>query len=84
MGIDGLTPADRYFGRADQVLAKLDAISRQRNGARDQTGKTGAAVEEIGTARAGAPMEVLRLAVVDGHMELRLCGAAVRLGPVQF
>src|SRR5690606_29280585 len=29
MGIDGLTPADRYFGRADRVLATIDAISRR-------------------------------------------------------
>jgi putative transposase len=84
MGIDGLTPADRYFGRADRVLAQLDAISRQRNGAREQTARPGAAVEEIGSARVGAPMEVLRLTLVDGDMELRLCGAAVRLGPVQL
>jgi transposase InsO family protein len=81
MGIDGLTPADRYFGRADRVLAELDAVSRQRNGAREQRAERGAAVEE-GRA-AGAPMEVLRLVVRDGHMELRFCGASVRLGPVQ-
>ena len=33
MGIDGLTPADRFMGRADRVLAEVDAISRKRQGA---------------------------------------------------
>jgi putative transposase len=32
MGIDGLTPADRFHGRADRVLAAVDAVSRQRRG----------------------------------------------------
>jgi transposase InsO family protein len=32
MGIDGLTPADRFFGRADQVLAQINALSRHRQG----------------------------------------------------
>jgi hypothetical protein len=27
-------------------------------------------------------MEVLRLVLVDGAMEMRFCGARVRLGPV--
>lgn len=84
MGIDGLTPADRYFGRADQVLARLDAISRRRNGALEQRGLTGAAFEEVLGQHSGAPMEVLRLVVVDGQMELRLCGARVSLGVVEF
>jgi len=83
MGINGLTPADRFFGRADRVLAEIDALSRKRNGARQLTAPPGAAVEEITSPRAGAPMEVLRFVVVDGQMELRLLGAAVRLGAVQ-
>ncbi len=33
MGIAGLTPADRFMGRADRVLAEVDAISRKRQGA---------------------------------------------------
>ena len=79
MGIDGLTPADRFFGRADQVLARIDALSRGRNGA---LGKDGAAVEEPLSASTGAPLEVLRLVILDGVMELRFCGARVQLGPV--
>jgi putative transposase len=83
MGIDGLTPADRFFGRADRVLAEIDALSRKRNGARQLVAPPGAAVEEISSLRSGAPMEVLRFVVVDGQMELRLLGAVVRLGAVQ-
>jgi putative transposase len=80
MGIDGLTPADRYFGRADEVLSHIDAVSRRRNGAHAQRADKGAAFEEVSR---GGPMEVLRLVIVDGHMELRLCGARVVLGKVE-
>jgi transposase InsO family protein/transposase-like protein len=82
MGIDGLTPADRFFGRADKVLAAVDAVSRQRQGALALLGRSGGALEEVG-AHMGAPLEVLRLVLVDGAMELRFCGARVRLGPVE-
>jgi putative transposase len=80
MGIDGLTPADRYFARADQVLAAVDAISRKRQGAQALVAPAGAPLEDGATA--AAPLEVLRLVIVDGVMELRFCGARVELGPV--
>ncbi len=83
MGIDGLTPADRFFGRADQVLAHINALSRHRQGALAESAPAGCAIEELGTIRAGSPMEVLRLTLVDGTMELRFCGARVVLGQVQ-
>src|SRR5258706_157887 len=51
MGIDGLTPADRFFGRGDQVLARIDAISRQRQGAAALVAPPGAPVEEVLDAR---------------------------------
>jgi transposase InsO family protein len=82
MGIDGLTPADRFMGRADRVLAQVDAISRKRHGALTMTQSSGAAVEELFAPATGAPLEVLRLMIVDGVMELRFCGARVRLGRV--
>lgn len=79
MGIDGLTPADRFFGRADRVLAQVDAISRRRQGGLLQ----GAAViEELAGPATGAPVEVLRLCIVDGQMELRFCGARLPLGRI--
>lgn len=83
MGIDGLTPADRFFGRADRVLAAVDALSRQRQGAASLLAAVGAPFEELASKAAGAPLEVLRLVLVDGAMELRFCGARVRLGPIE-
>src|SRR5271165_1019435 len=83
MGIDGLTPADRFFGRADQVLARIDAISRGRIAASaTRNGGPAAPVEETISASSGAPLEVLRLVILDGVMEMRFCGARVQLGPV--
>jgi len=82
MGIDGLTPADRFMGRADRVLAEVDAVSRKRQGALAMTQSVGGAVEEMFAPTTGAPLEVLRLMIVDGVMELRFCGARVRLGRV--
>ena len=84
MGIDGLTPADRYHGRADRVLAAIDAISRRRAGALAHGAPAGSAVEEaLGTER-GAPLEVLRLVVIGGVLELRFCGARCVLGPLEM
>jgi RNA-directed DNA polymerase len=82
MGIDGLTPADRFFGRADEVLARVDAVSRGRNGVLANGSMPGAPVEETLGALTGAPLEVLRLVIHDGVMEMRFCGARVQLGPV--
>jgi transposase InsO family protein len=83
MGIDGLTPADRFFGRADRVLAAVDAVSRQRQGALAMMTPAGAALEELGDDQGGAPLEVLRLVIADGVMELRFCGARVTLGKLE-
>ncbi len=80
MGIDGLTPADRFFGRADQVLARIDAISRGRQGS--TPGTPDGAIEEVLAQGTGAPLEILRLVLQEGVMELRFCGARVRLGRI--
>jgi transposase InsO family protein len=82
MGIDGLTPADRFFGHADRVLARVDAVSRGRNGALAHGASPGAPVEETLSVSSGAPLEVLRLVVHNGVMEMRFCGARVQLGPL--
>jgi RNA-directed DNA polymerase len=84
MGIDGLTPADRFFGRADRVLAAVDGISRKRQGtsAMMLTGDE-APFEELLGARTGSPLEVLRLVIDGGKMELRFCGARVCLGALE-
>ena len=83
MGIDGLTPADKYFGRADQVLAAVDGISRRRQGASAIIPANDAPFEEVLGIRTGAPLEVLRLVIEDGRMELRFCGARVSLGKIE-
>jgi putative transposase len=83
MGIDGLTPADRFFGRADRVLAAVDALSRRRQGALSLVAPVGAPLEELTSPGSGTPLEVLRLVLLDGVMELRFCGARVRLGRVE-
>lgn len=80
MGIDGLTPADRYFGRWEQVKARVDAQTRGRQQALASLNE-GRVTEEI--AAAGGPAEVLRLMVVDGVLELRFLGHRVTLGPIQ-
>jgi len=79
MGLDGLVPADRFFGRAREVREAIEAQSRRREGAlilRDQLLVT----EEI---PAGNRVEVLRLMVVEGELELRFLGHRVKLGRVE-
>jgi hypothetical protein len=83
MGICGLTPADRFFGRADKVLDAIDAISRGRQGAAAQRLAAGAPFEEVLGIRTGTPLEVLRLAIIDGRLELHFCGARVCLGKLE-
>lgn len=80
LGLDGLTPADRFFARADEVLARMQAASRQRQGALLRRGDD-PFVEDSGP---DVPVEVLRLIVVDGRMELRFAGHRVALGALQM
>lgn len=80
MGIDGLTPADRYFGRADQVMEIVNAVSRQRQGALAQASQTPGVFEEVVAQQHGAPLEVLRLVLSGERLELRFCGVCVPLG----
>jgi transposase InsO family protein len=79
MGLDGLVPADRFFGRAQEVKDAIEAQSRRREGAlalRDQLLVT----EEIS---ASDRVEVLRLMVVAGELEVRFLGHRVKLGRVE-
>lgn len=78
MGIDGLTPADRYFGLQGRVLAEVQARSRKRQSAAFASGRIGGPLEELGDA-----LEVLRLVLVDGRLELRFCGLGVELGRIE-
>lgn len=74
MGIDGLTPADRFFGRWDEVRSRLEAAARGRLAA----GTPASTLFE--EEAAGGGVEVLRLVAVDGHLELRFLGRGVCLG----
>lgn len=84
MGIDGLTPADRYFGRTDRVLEAINAVSRHRQGVQALRLASGEPLEEVLGLQPEAPTEVLRLVIVNGEMELRFCGARVRLGRLEL
>lgn len=78
MGLDGLCPADRFFGRADAVRAQIAARIRGREMATAAHGGPGAPVEETGSTA----VEVLRLLLVDGKVEMRVFGVRVQLGAV--
>jgi len=80
MGIDGLTPADRYFGRWPQVLEKINAISRGRNGLAAVSGDS-PFTEEYGGAM--SPVECIRLMSNRGKLEIRLFGHRVVLGDIE-
>jgi putative transposase len=82
MGIGGLTPADRYFGRAPEVLEKVEAASRRRQGALSvkDDGRDPFVTEEL---LPGGPVEMLRLLVTGGRMFLTFLGHRVDLGEVK-
>jgi transposase InsO family protein len=79
MGLDGLTPADRFFGRWEAVLASVQAESRKRQGVEALKAKATLSEELSPLERA----EILRIVAVDGEMELRLFGHRVRLGQIE-
>jgi len=68
MGIGGVTPADRYFGRVAAVVAKLEQSLPPADRPADQ--------HKLPGERA----VVLQLALVDGKLELWLAGKRVVLG----
>ena len=75
LGIDGLVPADRFFGLQRRVLAEVQARSRGRAAATALDSPLASPVEEVGEA-----LEVLRLMLVDGQIQLRFCGLTTVLG----
>ncbi len=79
LGLDGLTPADRFFGRWETVLACVAAESRKRQGALI-VGENTPLIEEIPPAGAS---EILRIMAVEGELEFRFLGHRVRLGRIE-
>ena len=78
LGIDGLCPADRFFGRWPQVLDRVNALSRKRN---DAPSFRSTLMDDAHCLR--APVEVLRLLIRDGKLEVRFFGHRVVLGEVE-
>jgi len=83
MGIDGLTPADRFFGRWEEVRSRMEAASRSRQTAREAT--LDPTVDPFVTEEPsdGGTAEVLRLVARNGRMELRFLGHRVNLGEIE-
>jgi len=82
MGIDGLTPADRFFGRWEEVLSRVQAASRRRQGAAafDRAGGDPFVTEEV---LPDGPFEVIRLGIEGDRMMLSFLGHQVDLGEVR-
>jgi transposase InsO family protein len=83
MGIDGLTPADRFFGRWEEVMERVQAASRGRQGAAALAGglpEDPFVTEEV---LLDGPLEMLRLLVQNGRMWLTFLGHRVDLGEVK-
>jgi transposase InsO family protein/transposase-like protein len=79
MGIDGLVPADRFFGRWPEVKAAVEAKSRRRQDAP-------ALLDDLRILEEGpvdGRVELLRLLAVGGEIELRFLGHRVRLGRIE-
>lgn len=80
LGIDGLTPADRYFGRWPEVLERINALSRGRNDHAAALGES-AFTEECGDDM--GPVELIRLLNNGGRLEIRLFGHRVVVGEIE-
>ncbi len=81
MGIDGLTPADKYFGRWPEVLDQINALSRRRNDAL-QLKDDGLLLDDC-HQEARVSVEALRLMIHEDTLEIRLFGHRVVLGKLE-
>ncbi len=82
MGIDGLTPADKYFGRWPEVLDQINALSRRRNDALQFKGDNGLLLDDC-HQEAKVSVEALRLMIHEETLEIRLFGHRVVLGKLE-
>ncbi len=79
LSLEGLTPADRFFGRWERVLAHVEAQSRKRQGVEALRERAEISKEIPPEDRS----EILRLVSSGGELELRFFGHRVRLGPIE-
>ena len=79
LSLEGLTPADRFFGRWERVLAHVEAESRKRQGVEALRERAEISKEIPPQHRS----EILRLVSSGGELELRFFGHRVRLGPIE-
>lgn len=74
MGIGGLTPADRYFGRQEEVLKEVSRrCCQNKNGVSD-----GADCRE--SLRESGAVELLQLVLRDSRLILSFCGKEFQIG----
>ena len=79
LSLEGLTPADRFFGRWERVLAHVEAQSRKRQGVEALRERAEISKEIPPEDRS----EILRLVSSGGELELRFFGHRVRLGAIE-
>jgi putative transposase len=79
LSLEGLTPADRFFGRWESVLALVEGTSRKRQGIEALRERTEISKEIPADDRS----EILRLVAAGGELELRFFGHRVRLGRIE-
>jgi len=80
LGIGGLVPADRFYGRWPEVTAEMDAQSRRRQGVSALVGERRLFLEPPAP---GERAVVLQLIVVGDEAELVILGRRIRLGRVE-
>ncbi|HLB81298.1 MAG TPA: DDE-type integrase/transposase/recombinase [Dongiaceae bacterium] len=80
LGIGGLVPADRFFGRWSEVAAQMDALSRGRQGALALAGDRRLSVEPPAP---GERAVCLQLVIAGDVAELHFLGRRIRLGHVE-
>lgn len=80
LGIGGLVPADRFYGRWPEVVAEMDAVSRRRQGALALSLDRRLFVEP---PTPGERVVALQLILVGDQAELHLGGRRIVLGRVE-
>jgi len=75
LGIDGLVPADRYFGLQARAIAEVQARSRGRVAGEAGSSRIQGPLDDL-----HGPLELLRFVLLDGQLEMRFCGLRFVLG----